>query len=1033
MTDPPPAMVSSPPPEASATTVTASPTTSDFSASSILSTTSKPPTSSKSATTLPPRTVKALFTFAGYTEYDELSFTEGDILTVVRERVAEGWWLAEKDGVCGLVPESYLSYGEGQLLGRPPSPHRPSPPFQSPVSSLGRSFMGSRPTEHDASFPTGGLPNRTPTGFSTTGSIRSLGTTGSSNALLAKRQLNRFSYYVTSGAEEFILAKHLAPKPSLLTPEDQDDLGDNLGDPTDITESDKHHVEEGPSWKSKAPRFYVYVHDPERRTKMGGMQEYTIFHLTSEFTEDVQVTVERRFSQFTWLHSRLATKFSALILPSLPEKQFSGRFNEEFIERRRRALERYINRVARHPIIRYSEILTHFLSCDDETEWRRKEKYFEGDSIQGSKFFEHVYHAEFNVDQEDGDKEKMDRFHAFTRAIDRYLPTFTDSAHAYKEGLLESKQRYRKLGMGLLRLISGSSEDEEHLLTEEGIWCWRDGCTDCMVRIGGIHEEHIEQQFLPWIEGMRDQLGMSGAQAPLVEMHSGAFRKYQEMTRYMEEDENEEEDPLTQEDEGSDSRGIKADPIAWKDEDFDAEEIKSRCETVFNVTLAESDRYHGDRVEDYRQGAMDLLDAQISLHERILGELREARATFEAGPYEEQGEVTRRRSEFAHLLEDAPIIRPVSVSSVSTVMGGDGRWGGAPLEAPQASFPTGLGEVARLLSHPRFMGPCTRTHTRLSLWELHLSPFRSSILHPLHPQSSLTMQELDFASGSYREQLSLLQPFVHRAALADQVEDVVKVVGDALAIPGLALYGPLLRENKHSSLLLYSWNLSVIEEKDQYPILTPPLAGKLRQLSLINLGKHRSNLRYEEVARCMGLSDTHELEEVMVEAMEKGLVKGRLDQHGQQFYLTQCLPREISLPETGELLSILRAWADRVDGRAQELERHISHAKEVSSNSTRERWMERTLLRLKAPNKGISMTQESEGDASSGASKRERRQDPTASDVAEWQSEDYIRESARLDAMDEAGGQIEQDTFLAWPLRKRWEDQWTGWRLLCPE
>lgn len=30
----------------------------------------------------------------------------------------------------------------------------------------------------------------------------------------------------------------------------------------------------------------------------------------------------------------------------------------------------------------------------------------------------------------------MDRFHAFTRAIDRYLPTFTDGAHAYKEGLL---------------------------------------------------------------------------------------------------------------------------------------------------------------------------------------------------------------------------------------------------------------------------------------------------------------------------------------------------------------------------------------------------------------------------------------------------------------------------------------------------------------------------------------------------------------------------------------------------------------------
>jgi len=63
----------------------------------------------------------------------------------------------------------------------------------------------------------------------------------------------------------------------------------------------------------------------------------------------------------------LSAKFGAFVLPPLPEKQYSGRFNEEFIERRRRALERFINRLARHPVIRYSDLLTHFLSCEDES------------------------------------------------------------------------------------------------------------------------------------------------------------------------------------------------------------------------------------------------------------------------------------------------------------------------------------------------------------------------------------------------------------------------------------------------------------------------------------------------------------------------------------------------------------------------------------------------------------------------------------------------------------------------------------------
>jgi hypothetical protein len=65
--------------------------------------------STPTAPDLPPRTVRALYSFNGHTEYHELIFEEGDLLTVVRERVADGWWVCEKDGVQGLVPESYIT------------------------------------------------------------------------------------------------------------------------------------------------------------------------------------------------------------------------------------------------------------------------------------------------------------------------------------------------------------------------------------------------------------------------------------------------------------------------------------------------------------------------------------------------------------------------------------------------------------------------------------------------------------------------------------------------------------------------------------------------------------------------------------------------------------------------------------------------------------------------------------------------------------------------------------------------------------
>ena len=76
--------------------------------------------------------------------------------------------------------------------------------------------------------------------------------------------------------------------------------------------------------------------------------------------------MERRFKHFDWLHARIGNKFSVMVFGALPDKQMSGRFEEDFIERRRLALERYMNRLARHPVISQSTVFQHFLNCGDE-------------------------------------------------------------------------------------------------------------------------------------------------------------------------------------------------------------------------------------------------------------------------------------------------------------------------------------------------------------------------------------------------------------------------------------------------------------------------------------------------------------------------------------------------------------------------------------------------------------------------------------------------------------------------------------------
>ena len=193
------------------------------------------------------------------------------------------------------------------------------------------------------------------------------------------KSFNRFSSFVTSGAEDWILKG--APEDKIPPPvhhrltSEPDEVVETTLSKFGIAEEDMHYVDEGPSWKIKLPPFRILVHSPAKRTShLTG--SYTVYSVTSLFrppgseddpeTESHRVTVHRRFSHFVALHTVLSRRLPGIVLPPLPEKQYAGRFSDAFIEARRGDLERYIGRIVRHPVARYAEVLTFFLSCEDE-------------------------------------------------------------------------------------------------------------------------------------------------------------------------------------------------------------------------------------------------------------------------------------------------------------------------------------------------------------------------------------------------------------------------------------------------------------------------------------------------------------------------------------------------------------------------------------------------------------------------------------------------------------------------------------------
>jgi len=69
-----------------------------------------------------------------------------------------------------------------------------------------------------------------------------------------------------------------------------------------------------------------------------------------------------------WLHKDLSERIKDILIPPIPEKGLINRFSPEFVEYRRKELERFMKRIICHPTLKDDETLNLFLGSSEE-EW----------------------------------------------------------------------------------------------------------------------------------------------------------------------------------------------------------------------------------------------------------------------------------------------------------------------------------------------------------------------------------------------------------------------------------------------------------------------------------------------------------------------------------------------------------------------------------------------------------------------------------------------------------------------------------------
>ena len=93
-------------------------------------------------------------------------------------------------------------------------------------------------------------------------------------------------------------------------------------------------------------------------------------------TTPMEYKLRKRYSDFEWLRNILSTIYVNCVIPPLCKKNYADRFNEVLIAKRTRSIEKFMNGILIHPLMKNSEIFYNFISMEKEADFEKKKKEY---------------------------------------------------------------------------------------------------------------------------------------------------------------------------------------------------------------------------------------------------------------------------------------------------------------------------------------------------------------------------------------------------------------------------------------------------------------------------------------------------------------------------------------------------------------------------------------------------------------------------------------------------------------------------------
>ncbi|XGW25975.1 hypothetical protein V3C99_006968 [Haemonchus contortus] len=387
------------------------------------------------------------------------------------------------------------------------------------------------------------------------------------------RNINRFSNFVKSGMEAYVLGESRMN-----------------GQP-----GEKHEVIiSGPlvQWRPIQQYYTCTVDKPKKETKLKGLKSFIAYSLTSTLS---RIQVSRRYKHFDWLHDQLSAKYIMIAIPPLPEKQVSGRYEDDLIDHRKHILQLWVNKICRHPVLSQSEVWLHFITCTDEKEWKNGKRKAEKDEYVGGNFFNCVTVPQSPLDIGHVERQ-VEKFHRSVKSTEDAMRVMQERLSIFQKLFVGPvKANWQKMAMAFVTLAQSFNTDD-HPGSNRMVDALKQTAHHYH-QIGDDFELHSRNDMEPVAESLYSFKGTIQTAPDILHVHKQAIQKYRE---------NE-----------------------TKLSHADAERIKRRVDSTSYAVLAEMNHLNTEKIEDVRVTMHTYLKRQADFYQKMANTLNEMAKLYE--------------------------------------------------------------------------------------------------------------------------------------------------------------------------------------------------------------------------------------------------------------------------------------------------------------------------------------------------------------------------------------------------------------------